>query len=61
MQDIQLDTASAFYKSIAEKQVAILKTIPELQSETRLKKSPLISWPGGTGFTGVIPGVRQYF
>ncbi len=48
MQDIQLDTASAFYKSIAEKQVAILKTIPELQSKSISKAAfdQLARWDG---------------
>ncbi len=48
MQDIQLDTGSAFYKTIAAKQVDILKTIPEVQQDASSKTAfkLLTDWDG---------------
>jgi len=38
MKDIQLDTESAFYKRIKEKQVDVLKSIPAIQNDVISKK-----------------------
>jgi len=48
MEAIQLDTESAFYKEIKEKQVAALKLIPEIQTDEVSKKAfeILEQWDG---------------